>query len=789
MANREIQVNITADVSGLNNGINKANDSVNNLGNNGSKQTNMLGGLFGKLGGVIAGAFSVGAIVNFGKEVFNVGKEFEYAMSRVQATSGASAEELQKLTETARDMASKTMYSSRETAEALNYMALAGWDATQMMDGLAGVLNLATAGAMDLQSASDIVTDVLTMFSMEAEEAGRMVDVLAVAQARSNTTVEMLGDALKYCGGAANTFGMDIEQTTAALGIMANAGIKSSMAGRSLKNILTRLASPTKQAAEGLEMVGLSAEKLSEDGKLRDLDDILIDIKKGMEGLTEAQRVQAAKFIAGSEAMSGFLAIVNQADGDLQGLQDQLYNSAGAGQEMADIMSNTLEGATKRLGSAWEELKLKLYDMSEGAFKTVTSGLADIVTGINSLWSTGLEFSNGFTDGISYATRSAVEGFKNTYREVSVLADTLRYTGGEVTQQFAQDMAINLSNWSDETNALLQKTYDEDLAILHNYFESANISDEEHKANLLNKLNEYYNNVATANQTAWDRINEIVQGAYDRQTGITEEEQAEIERLINESNERILSAAATSVDEELALLEALSEDKDRITSASAEKVYQNAKNQKEKVISEAQALRDEEIKQAYRLKNMGIITEEEYNSMVTTAKDKYGEMETTATNKFNEIARNVEQAAIDLGASFDRETGKVKKGWEALVLEMERKRAKYYHDQTITTVLTEKDNRKVTKGMNIGVFSGSSSNKGMGGTEKLSLGYSAYSVSPVSIATRDDDSMGGASYSGGVTVSVGNMTVRNDSDINRIAEQIYRLQQRNARGKGVFRNV
>ena len=210
-------------------------------------------------------------------------------------------------------------------------------------------------------------------------------------------------------------------------------------------------------------------------------------------------------------------------------------------------------------------------------------------------------------------------------------------------------------------------------------------------------MNEYYNNVATANQTAWDRINEIVQGAYDRQTGITEEEQAEIERLINESNERILSAAATSVDEELALLEALSEDKDRITSASAEKVYQNAKNQNEKVIGEAQALRDEEIKQAYRLKNMGIITEEEYNSMVTTAKDKYGEMETTATEKFNEIARNVEQAAIDLGASFDRETGKVKKGWEALVLEMERKRAKYYHDQTITTVLTEKDNRKVTK--------------------------------------------------------------------------------------------
>ena len=783
MANKEIQVNITADVSDLNKKVDSAKGKVEEIGTTGSQSGSMLDSIFSELGKTIAAAFSVAAVVNFAKEVAEVGKNFEYNMAKVQATSGASAAELEKLEERARELAKTTMYSSSDTAEALNYMALAGWDATQMMDGLAGVLNLATAGAMDLGSASDIVTDVLTMFGMKAEEAGRMVDVMATTQSRSNTTVEMLGDALKYAGGTAYTFGLDIEQTSAALGIMANAGIKSSMAGRSLKNILARLAAPTKEVSEGIATLGV--EITNADGSMRDLDDILVDMKGSMQGLTEAQKVQVAKQIAGTEAMSGFLALVNGADTDLQKLQEQLYNSAGAGQNMADIMSDTLKGSIDNLSSSWEELKLQLFDLSGNAMKGVVDSAINIVDYFTRLKETGLEFNKGFKFNISDATQVAISGFKDTYRELGVLTESLRYTSDAVTPEFAQNMAIAMENWSTETTALIQKTYDEDLAILNKYFADAQITDENEKAAMVERLDSHYNVITKDTEESNARINEIIQTALEEGRKITIEEQEEIERLRAESNERILSMAAQSADEELALLEALAIDKDRITKESAEQVYAQAVDQKEKVIGEAQKLRDEEIKQAYRLQQAGIITEEEYSKMVTTAQEKYGDIATEADSKFSDIVTMVSASAKELGYKFDTETGKVKRKWYDFLFDVSGKSAKFDSQFTHTTVLKERDERTITKGL----FSFFGLGKSRDGGTPVASGYSSITPMDARTGAFDSTTYNNSQTTNGVNISVGNMTVRNDSDINRIAEQLYKMQQRNSRGKGVLGNV
>ncbi|MCF0113980.1 MAG: phage tail tape measure protein, partial [Erysipelotrichaceae bacterium] len=467
--------------------------------------------------------------------------------------------------------------------------------------------------------------------------------------------------------------------------------------------------------------------------------------------------------------------------GELQDLETKLYNSAGAGQEMADIMSNTLEGSTKKLASAWEELKLNLYDGCQGAFRATTDALGSVVQGLNNLWSTGYEFSTGFGENISAATKVAIQGFVDTSREVSVLADQLKHTGGEVTQQFAQDMAISLENWAEETTTLLNKTYEEDLAILKNYFESANIEDENHKQDMINRLVNHYDTLKAENHGARQRINEIVQKAYNEQRQITAEEQAEIERIIAESNEKILKNSSSSADEELALMDALASDKSKITKESAEKLIKEAKSQKEKVVEAAKSTRDDEIKQAYRLKEIGAITEDEYTSMVKTANDKYTKMEKDADKKFKNIKKSVSDTLTDMRLKVDEKTGKIKRDWMALIADVERNRANFYYDQTITTVLKERDERKVTKGRNVGLFSNRSADS------TPSLGYQSFSTGEVSFATKSTGVE--RSYGSGVNVSVGNMTVRNDSDINRIAEELYRLQQRKARSKGVFGNV
>lgn len=326
-----------------------------------------------KKSAVVIGVASVAAA----KKTIDVGKSFEAGMSEVQAISGASGKDLERLSNKAKEMGATTKFSATESATALKYMAMAGWKTDQMVSGLTGVMNLAAASGEDLGTVSDIVTDSMTAFGLKANQSGHFADVLAKASSSSNTNVGLMGETFKYVAPLAGSMGYSIEDTATAIGLMANAGIKGSQAGTSLRSILTRLVKPPKDAAAALSELGISTTNA--DGSMKPLRQTMAELREKFSGLTESQKSQYASSIAGQEAMSGLLAIVSASDSDFNKLQKAIDNSSGAAKKQADIMNNNLQGALYELGSAAEAVGIGIYeDIKEPLTKAVKVGTTQV---------------------------------------------------------------------------------------------------------------------------------------------------------------------------------------------------------------------------------------------------------------------------------------------------------------------------------------------------------------------------------------------------------------------------
>lgn len=295
------------------------------------------------------------------KDAAQTGINFEASMSKVQATSGATTQELESLTALAREYGSSTVFSSSECADALNYMAMAGWNVEQMTNGLPGILNLAASAGEDLGTTSDIVTDALTAFGMQAEDSAHFADVLAIASSKSNTNVAMMGETFKYVAPVAGALGYSAEDVAVAVGLMANSGIKAGQAGTSLRAILSNLTEPTDKQTEAMDALGISLT--DSEGGMKTLDELLGDMRTSFSTLTEAEQASYASMIGGQEAMSGLLAIVNASDTDFNDLKTAIYDCDGACDQMAATMTDNVSGELKSLESMTEELELSLYDM------------------------------------------------------------------------------------------------------------------------------------------------------------------------------------------------------------------------------------------------------------------------------------------------------------------------------------------------------------------------------------------------------------------------------------------
>ena len=322
-------------------------------------------------------------VVAFGAASIKTGMDFSAAISKVGALSGATGKDLQKLEDCAREMGATTMYSATDAADALGYMALAGWDVNESTTALPGVLSLAAASGMDLAQASDLCTDYMSAFGMEANQASHFADVLAYAQAHSNTTTEQLGAAFQNCAVNCNNFGMDAEQTTAVLGKLADQGLKGSEAGTALNAVIRDM---TTKMKDGQIQIGKTKVAVTDaNGNFRDMSDIVADVQKATEGMTEAEKLNALQSTFTADSIKAMGILVNGTEGELEGFTNELYNSEGAAKSMAEALNNNLKGDITKLKSAFGELQLQIADRLTPVLRNLAQGLTNVINWFNNL--------------------------------------------------------------------------------------------------------------------------------------------------------------------------------------------------------------------------------------------------------------------------------------------------------------------------------------------------------------------------------------------------------------------
>ena len=316
-------------------------------------------------------------LVGIGTAIVKASSDFEAGMSKVQAISGASGEDLDKLKEKAKEMGATTKFSATESAEAMEYMAMAGWKTSDMVDGISGIMNLAAASGEELATTSDIVTDALTAFGLTAKDSGHFADILAAASSNANTNVSMMGETFKYCAPIAGALGYSAEDTAVAIGLMGNAGIKSSQAGTSLRKIMSELQGTFE--ISGKSLGNYVVETTNADGTMRSFSDIIGDCREAFGQLSESEKASAAETLVGKEAMSGFLAIMNAAPQDVEKLTNAIEGCDGVAESMANTMNDNLQGQITLLMSALEGVAIQLGETLVPILKNVVEHISGMV--------------------------------------------------------------------------------------------------------------------------------------------------------------------------------------------------------------------------------------------------------------------------------------------------------------------------------------------------------------------------------------------------------------------------
>ena len=323
------------------------------------------------------------AVIGLGTAAVKTAADFDSAMAQVAAVSGAAGDDLQALRDKAREMGEKTKFSASEAAEAMNYMAMAGWRTGDMLSGIDGIMSLAAASGEDLATTSDIVTDALTAFGLTAQDSGHFADILAAAASNANTNVGMMGETFKYCAPVAGALGYSAEDVAEAVGLMANSGIKATQAGTAMRTMMTKLQGELELSGAAFGEVTVATANA--DGSMRELGDILGDLRGYFSQMTESEAAAAAETLVGKNAMSGFLAVMNAAPGDIDKLNNAIANCDGTAENMAAIMQDNLNGQITILKSQLEELAISFGEMLMPVIRKVVTAVQGFVDKLNNM--------------------------------------------------------------------------------------------------------------------------------------------------------------------------------------------------------------------------------------------------------------------------------------------------------------------------------------------------------------------------------------------------------------------
>lgn len=416
MADGTIKIDTLLDESGIKKGL----SSLKSIASKGMKGVS-----------IAVGAAST-ALTTMGGYALKVGSDFEEGMSKVESISGATADEMERLTEKAKEMGAKTKFSATESAAAMEYMAMAGWKTEDMLNGVEGIMNLAAASGEDLATTSDIVTDALTAFGLKASDAAHFSDVLAKASASSNTNVGMMGNTFKYVAPVAGALGYSIEDMALAIGLMANSGIKGEQAGTQLRAVLSRMTKPTDEVDRAMTDLGLSITR--SDGSMKSFNEIMLDMRQGFSGLNEEQKATYAAMLGGQEAMSGLLAIVGASDEDFAALAKEINNADGAAQEMAETMQDNLKGQITILKSSLEGLGIEIYESVQEPLKEAAKEGINYVNQITDAFKSG---------GLQGAIKEAGKIFAELATSAAEQAPAMVDAAVSMIQAFIQGLSKN----------------------------------------------------------------------------------------------------------------------------------------------------------------------------------------------------------------------------------------------------------------------------------------------------------------------------------------------------------
>lgn len=322
-------------------------------------------------------------LVGLGATAVKITADFDQQMSKVSAISGATGDDFDKLRDKAREMGAKTKFSATESAEAMEYMAMAGWETKDMLNGIDGIMNLAAASGEDLATTSDIVTDALTAFGLTAQDSAHFSDILAAASSSANTNVSMMGETFKYAAPVLGSMGYSAEDAALAIGMMANSGIKSSQAGTALRGAMTNLAKPTDTVEGAMKKYNISLT--DNEGRMLSLRELMVQLRTNLGGLSKSEQAAAATALFGKNAMSGMLAVINGSDKDFKKLENAIDNCDGSSEQMANTMNDNLSGQITILMSQLQELAISFGDMLVPTIREVVGHVQNFVDKLNSM--------------------------------------------------------------------------------------------------------------------------------------------------------------------------------------------------------------------------------------------------------------------------------------------------------------------------------------------------------------------------------------------------------------------
>ncbi|WP_286231320.1 phage tail tape measure protein [Neobacillus mesonae] len=370
-----IVTSIVARTDQFTSGINDATNKMNSLSKSFADKTKAIGDGLNNVGKKLT-TFVTLPIAGLGTAVVATGINFDKQMSKVQAISGATGEEFKQLRDLAKELGRTTQFSATQAGEGMEYLALAGWKTKDIMAAMPGMLDLAAAGALDLGRAADITSDTMQAFKISASDATHTADVFAYAQANANTNVEQLGEAMKYLAPVAHALGWNLEESTAAIMAVSDAGIKGSMAGQAFATSLARLAKPTKYMAGTIDELGL--EFFDAEGKMKSMPEVLAEIERGTAGMTQEQKSAVLSILFGAQAYKHWAVLLEKGSDALQDNTDKLKNADGTAKKMAETMMDNLGGSITALKSALEGLAISFYDIVKGDIRRFTDYLTEL---------------------------------------------------------------------------------------------------------------------------------------------------------------------------------------------------------------------------------------------------------------------------------------------------------------------------------------------------------------------------------------------------------------------------